>query len=343
MRLIILIIVTFLVVTPGLGQSIPEEIYFDKDIEVGREVSRPDSEGVPTKVSVGIYVIDILKISDAEQTFTADIAVNVQWKDRRLGNNTKVRTLSLINVWHPYIQIKNQHKLSKHLRDIVEVDTNGMVTYRQRFSGEFSFSSNLKDFPFDKHVLSIGIVSFRYGPEDVAFEVYKTYTGRAENLSIVDWSIRDGKSRISPYYFAPEDRNISQIFYEFSASRNIGYYFWAIIFPMMIIVSMSWSVFWISPRQVGAQIGVASTTILTLFAFKMALVRILPKIPYLTRLDFFIMASTIISFLALTEVILTSNLVDKNDKVDLAFKVDRWCRWIFPIVFALITVFVFGW
>jgi len=35
-------------------------------------VSRPDPEGVPTKVSVGIVFLDVTKIDDVNQTFTAD-------------------------------------------------------------------------------------------------------------------------------------------------------------------------------------------------------------------------------------------------------------------------------
>ena len=345
MRSLVFIIMTLLITAPGFAQptlETPENTAFVKEIELDQAVSRPDPEGVPTKVSIGVYVIDISKIHDAEQTFTADFVVVMQWKDRRLGKGAKVRTLYLNNVWHPYMQIKNQNNLKKHWSDIVEVDKNGIVTYRQRFSGDLSLPLNLKDFPFDKHTLSIIVASFRYSPEDVAFEVDINRSGRAKTFSIAGWSIDDdGDTRISPYYFAPQARNISQIFFENFASRHLGYYFWRAIFPMMIIVFMSWSVFWISPSQMGAQIAVASTTILTLFAFKFSLSEYLPNISYLTRLDLFITAATIMSFLAFTEVILTSNLAGKDETFDLAFKIDRWCRWIFPIAFALITAYCF--
>jgi hypothetical protein len=345
MRSLVFIIMTLLITAPGFAQptlETSEKTAFIKEIELDQAVSRPDPEGVPTKVSVGVYVIDTSKIHDAEQTFTADFVVVMQWKDRRLGKNAKVRTLYLSNVWHPYMQIKNQNKLKKHWGDMVEVDKNGIVTYRQRFSGDLSLPLNLKDFPFDKHTLSIIVASFRYSPEDVAFEVDTNRSGRAKAFSIAGWSIDDdGDTRISPYYFAPQARNISQVFFEYFASRHFGYYFWRAIFPMMIIVFMSWSVFWISPNQMGAQIAVASTTILTLFAFKFSLSEYLPNISYLTRLDLFITAATIMSFLAFTEVILTSNLAGKDETFDLAFKIDRWCRWVFPIAFALITAYCF--
>lgn len=344
-RSLVYIIMILLITVPGFSQpthETPEKTAFVKEIELDQAVSRPDPEGVPTKVSVGVYVIDTSKIHDAEQTFTTDFVMVMRWKDRRLDKNAKARTLYLNNVWHPYMQIKNQSELKKHWGDMVEVDKNGIVTYRQRFSGDLSLPLNLKDYPFDKHTLSIIVASFRYSPEDVAFEVDTNRSGRAETFSIAGWSIDDdGGTRISPYYFAPQARNISQVFFEYSASRHFGYYFWRAIFPMMIIVFMSWSVFWISPNQMGAQIAVASTTILTLFAFKFSLSEFLPNISYLTRLDLFITAVTIMSFLAFAEVILTSNLAGKDETFGLAFKIDRLCRWIFPIAFTLITAFSF--
>lgn len=45
---------------------------------------RPEPDGPPTKVSVGIFMVDLTGISDPEQTLTGDFAVVVTWKDPRL-------------------------------------------------------------------------------------------------------------------------------------------------------------------------------------------------------------------------------------------------------------------
>jgi len=84
-----------MIATPGLAQPISDELTFDEGIETDQAVSRPDPSGVPTKVSIGLFVLDISKISDADQTVTADFIVILHWNDHRLGDNTKVRTLSL--------------------------------------------------------------------------------------------------------------------------------------------------------------------------------------------------------------------------------------------------------
>ena len=59
----------------------------------------------------------------------------------------------------------------------------------------------------------------------------------------------------------------------------------------------------------------------------------MPKLPYLTRLDSFILMSSLLVFLSLIEVMFTTKLANR-DRLDLARTIDRRSRWIFPLVFA---------
>ena len=47
--------------------------------------TRPDPEGIPTKVAVGIYMIDVAVVDDVRQTFTADFGFTLRWHDARLS------------------------------------------------------------------------------------------------------------------------------------------------------------------------------------------------------------------------------------------------------------------
>jgi hypothetical protein len=76
----------------------------------------------------------------------------------------------------------------------------------------------------------------------------------------------------------------------------------------MLIVAMSWVVFWIDPLEIRSQFSVSVTTVLTLIAYHISLGSRLPEIPYLTRMDIFIFGSTLIVFASLLEVVLTSHL-----------------------------------
>ena len=61
----------------------------------------------------------------------------------------------------------------------------------------------------------------------------------------------------------------------------------------------------------------------------------------MTRLDAFILVSTLLVFFSLIEVLLTTILDDKH-QTERAKKIDRYCRVIFPIIFAIASVAIFG-
>lgn len=87
----------------------------------------------------------------------------------------------------------------------------------------------------------------------------------------------------------------------------------------------------------GTQISVAITTMLTLIAYRFAIDTDLPNVSYLTRLDFFILISTILVYASLIEVIVTSTFA-KSERLSQARKIDFWMRWLFPSAFAIVAV-----
>jgi hypothetical protein len=79
---------------------------------------------------------------------------------------------------------------------------------------------------------------------------------------------------------------------------------------------------------------------LTLIAFIFATTNMVPELGYLTRLDQFIIGSTILVFLALLQSVTTSYLVTtKREQVSL--RMDLVCRVAFPLAFAALVLGVF--
>jgi len=103
---------------------------------------------------------------------------------------------------------------------------------------------------------------------------------------------------------------------------------------------MSWTVFWIDPTLGSSQISVAVTSMLTLIAYRFAIGADVPKLPYLTVLDWFILLGSVLVFLSLIEVMVTTRLA-LNDRVKTARALDRHARWAFPLAFAILSVFCF--
>ncbi len=299
--------------------------------------TRPDSEGVPTRVSVGLYVLDIARIKDVEQSFTATFALRVQWKDPRLAALAHCK-FGLDEVWNPRVRIINRGDLSRTRADIVAIDLQGTVTYTQAFKGTLASPLDLREFPFDRQVLPFRLVTVEYGPEEVLLVDNKGVTGREDTFSIAEWSIGPGATRVGTWYFAPQDRNFSRFDYEFEATRRSGFYVWKVIVPLMLFIFMSWAVFWLDPVHLGTQIGLSATVMVILVIFQLNLGTILPRVSYLTRVDYFVLGSLILVFLALAEAV-TSGVIAARGKEALARRLDRWSRWVFPASFFMLIAF----
>jgi len=66
----------------------------------------------------------------------------------------------------------------------------------------------------------------------------------------------------------------------------------------------------------------------------------LPKISYLTRMDWFTSVSTILVFLTLVEATYTVMLT-KHGRLERAQTIDRFSRWGVPLAFVLVFVWAF--
>jgi cadmium resistance protein CadD (predicted permease) len=64
-------------------------------------------------------------------------------------------------------------------------------------------------------------------------------------------------------------------------------------------------------------------------------------LPYTTRLDAFILTSTLLVFFCLIEVLLTT-ILHNNQQTERAKKIDRYCRTIFPVIFVVASVAIFA-
>ncbi len=301
---------------------------------------RPSASTGPTKVAVGLYILDISKINDVDQSMTADFVIRVQWHDPGLiSDEPGMRTFGLEEIWNPRLTAVNKRRVWKTWRDDVLVDQDGNVQYRQRFFGTLTARLDLHDFPFDRNHVYIQFLTAGYTADEIQFVMDEAVTGRSPEFSLVDAAIAGGHVEIGTYFFAPSNVDLPSITYSFEVRRYTAYYLWKIILPLTIIVFMSWLVFWIDPKQFGPQVGLAATAVLTLIAYRFLLGSLVPRISYLTRLDLFIMGATVLVFLGMVEAVTSAKIALKNERR--ARKVDRVSRFAFPAAFVVVSYFAF--
>jgi hypothetical protein len=317
---------------------------------VGLAAASPVSErpvpegGGPTEIRCAIGVLDLDEINDAGQNFTVNVYLRIQWNDPREAHGGKALVIKKLDeVWYPHLLLVNRQRTWTSMAEGVEISPDGAVVYRQQLWGDFSQPMNLHDFPFDQQVFAIQVVEA--GPEQagdlVLVQDPEMESYIVENYSVADWKVVQSEVSSEPYV-VPNGERVDSFSFLFTAKRLPNHHLIKIIAPLLMIVILSWLVFWLDPSEGGSQLGVAVTSFLTMIAYHVALSSSLPEISYLTRLDVFVFGATLLVFLAVIEVVITTGL-SRTGRIKAARWMDRVCRILFPGALALVAVYAYAW
>jgi hypothetical protein len=298
------------------------------------DVLTAPADGASMRVEVGIYLVDLTAVDGAEQSFRADVLVQVVWRDPRLASTSTdaVRLLNVDSAWHPRVEIVNRRAIERTLGDELRLSPDGTVSYAQRFVGTFSSPMNLREFPLDRQRFYIQVVVGHADAEDMNVEPPRSdamLAGRSEELSVSDWRIGPAHMETMPLTLS-SSIELQGMALVMEGRRELRYYVVQVILPLMMIVTMAWTVFWIDPSVIPTRIGTVVTTMLTLIAYRFALSSFVPRLPYLTRLDWFMVGSTSLILATLLTMAAAAYLKSRG-RDELVLRIDRWGRVCFAI------------
>jgi len=77
-----------------------------------------------------------------------------------------------------------------------------------------------------------------------------------------------------------------------------------------------------------------------LVAYLFAVAHLLPRVSYFTRMDEFILLSTLMVFIGLLQTAATTTLIPR--KTPLMARVDRWSRIVYPVMLLAVLGVSFG-
>lgn len=311
---------------------------------ISADLSRPNASEGPTELRVAVIVLDITRIDDTTQTFKGNIGLLAQWQDPRLAHSgTSPVRHRLSEIWHPSLEIVNVERERYSLPLEAEVSPSGEVVYRQRLLGTFSQQLDLQDFPFDTQTFAIRFATVGSTTNDIHIIVDEERTAvKSSSWSLSSWRLQDWQIANTPYTLSEQARPLAGLAVELKMQRLVGYFVVKIILPLILIVVMSWTVFWIPPEQASVQISISVTSMLTLIAYRFMVDGLVPRISYLTRMDQFILGATLMVFVTLLLAVATAHLA-QSEKREAAKRIDRYSRIAFPVAFLILCSLTLVW
>ena len=323
--------------------------------------SFPYSKNEPITVKVDLEIEDVHKISGKNLDFETSYAMWLHWKDDNLIKvlkefeifTNKGKPLYLCDytpksiigekrkIFDPVVEffnLKEKPNFESGLQDWIEIFSDGTVQSRVRDTKIFKGYFNFKNFPFDKQNLSFEIWSefpssmVRIIAEEPVMSEYKEnlYSFNVENegISIPGWDLVG--MNYENYTVSENDGfEYSGLVVNLEVERQSAYYLFKIILPIIFILAISWSVFWVRGSQLEAKVNITIVCLLSLIAYNFIIDEDLPKLSYLTFLDFFILLSYFYTGIA-TILCVYSFVKKMTSGADISF-VDLKARWIGPL------------
>ena len=212
---------------------------------------RPGANAGPTEVEIYVFILDIDRIDTQHQSLEINLAYGARWNDPREAHDGEGAIVKpLQSVWHPNLQILSQQRAWSTMPEAVRIAPDGSVTYGQRVWGSFTQRFDLRDFPLDSQTVELQVVSAGNGPTDLRFVGSTSPPSTvAEQLSMTDWDLVSVRSEANEVTYVAGYRPSPGFQLSFVIERRIGFFVAKVIIPLILIVAMSWIVFWIDPEE----------------------------------------------------------------------------------------------
>lgn len=140
----------------------------------------PPGVMLPIPVSLGLRVIRVDDIREAEGTFEATIDLRLSWTDPRLAFDSSREGLrrrlyggrlahkKMAEIWDPGIGFENlDDQQGQVVDEALWIDEDGMVEWVRRYRGQFQASFDVSNFPIDRQVLPFEFLSAEHDRHQV--------------------------------------------------------------------------------------------------------------------------------------------------------------------------------
>ncbi len=315
-------------------------------------------EEMPFIVTASFELRDINVIDDEAETFDFTGILKLSWHDPRQAFDPRTEGIreklyvgdyqfnEVYAGWWPQVVLVNESGMYDKHGVLLRVLPDGSLTLIEMVNATAKTDFDLRRFPFDKQRLEAVFEVLGFAGNEVVLQVPAETEGavlKLDEFRMPQWHLGGISATTAEHRVSDAGRAAaaSTFVVRMDVQRKSLFILRLVVVPLMAIVMLSWSVFWMDKSSVGDRLSVSFIGILTVVAYMLVLGEILPRISYITLMNAFLNISFLI--MCVSAIInLRVSFLDRQGKAALGDLLDRRCRWIFPLTyFGLILVSAF--
>jgi len=217
---------------------------------------------------------------------------------------------------------------------VLRVQPDGTSTLIETLNATAKAEYNMKRYPLDSQRLEAVFEVLGFDRNEVLLQVESdAASSLVSEVRIPQWTITGASASVRdrPESFA--GRGVSSAFaVSVDVQRKSFYMFRLVVIPLILIVLLSFSVFWMDKSSIGDRLSVSFIGILTAVAYQSMISDQMPHISYVTLMHGFLNFS-FFTMCATAVINLVVNAADRRGKIELGDRIDRRCRWGFPLAY----------
>jgi hypothetical protein len=304
----------------------------------------PPKDDGPVVVRASLEIQDVDEINEESETFEFTGVLTLTWHDSRqafdratVGVEEKIyqgdyQFNELSPSWFPQVVLVNSSGSFEQQGVVLRALPDGTQVLISKISAVAKTEFNLRRFPFDRQRLEAVFEVLGFDHREVVLQADRETT--ADALWVPQWNITgfDLSTQDRAASYAGRRGVVSMFVVGVEVQRASLYIGRLVILPLIVIVLLTFSVFWMDRASLGDRISVSFIGILTAVAYQVVMNDIMPRIGYVTWIDGFLN----LSFLLMVGTVIINLVVgglDQHKRHEIAHRVDVLCRWIFPITY----------
>ncbi|WP_170382123.1 hypothetical protein [Ruegeria atlantica] len=312
---------------------------------LGTLVGTPEN---PLQVGIGIRIDQVTSVDQKAENYGAVVVLRAEWTDPALAFDREAvgRDFQVFNppaladharglgAIVPAFVVHNQqsnkwiHESAASLRhdgEVVYVEKSSLTLQAPHF--------DFRKYPFDTQQFFFEVVSV-FPSGYVTYYPLEEFSGLGDLLGEEEWILDNARVQHSTV-IGLSGRDSDQIALAFEGHRHLTYYVIRVFLPMLVLITVGWALFFLDEYR--RRIEIAGGNLLVFVAFNWAISADLPKLGYLTFLDFVLQCMFL-----MTGALIVFNVALRKLKVsgreDGARMLDNYAiKWIYPLGYAAIV------